>query len=170
MQAFSGIWVPVVTPFRADGRVDHGRLAALVQGLVGCGIHGLVACGTTGEAATLAEHEQEAVLRTVLGAAGSRAVLMGVSGIAPREVASACRRFGEQPVAGFLVPPPSYVRPSQQGIVEFYREVAAAAAPRALVVYDIPYRHRHHDGPGDAAPHRRNRRRAGAEGLRRRRP
>jgi len=139
MQQLSGIWVPVVTPFAADGRVDHERLAALVAGLVADGIHGLVACGTTGEAATLDEAEQAAVLRTVLQAAGGRKVLMGVSGIAPREVAAACRRFGEQPVAGFLVPPPSYVRPSQQGIVEFYREVAAAA-PSAIVVYDIPYR------------------------------
>lgn len=139
MQQLSGIWVPVVTPFAADGRVDHERLTALVASLVADGIHGLVACGTTGEAATLDEAEQAAVLRTVLQAAGGRKVLMGVSGIAPREVAAACRRFGEQPVAGFLVPPPSYVRPSQQGIVEFYREVAAAA-PSAIVVYDIPYR------------------------------
>lgn len=139
MQQLSGIWVPVITPFAADGRVDHERLAALVKSLVADGIHGLVACGTTGEAATLDEAEQADVLRTVLQAAGGRKVLMGVSGIAPREVAAACRRFGEQPVAGFLVPPPSYVRPSQQGIVEFYREVAAAA-PSAIVVYDIPYR------------------------------
>ncbi|WP_457337633.1 4-hydroxy-tetrahydrodipicolinate synthase [Rhizobacter sp. P5_C2] len=139
MQHLSGIWVPVITPFAADGRVDHERLAALVAGLVADGIHGLVACGTTGEAATLDEAEQAAVLRTVLQAAGGRKVLMGVSGIAPREVAAACRRFGEQTVAGFLVPPPSYVRPTQQGIVEFYREVAAAA-PSAIVVYDIPYR------------------------------
>jgi 4-hydroxy-tetrahydrodipicolinate synthase len=144
MQQLSGIWVPVVTPFAADGRVDHERLAALVKSLVADGIHGLVACGTTGEAATLDEAEQSAVLGTVLSAAGGRPVLMGVSGIAPREVVAACRRFGEQAgepaVAGFLVPPPSYVRPSQQGIVDFYREVAAAAAPRAIVVYDIPYR------------------------------
>jgi len=139
MQQLSGIWVPVITPFEADGRVDHERLAALVAGLVADGIHGLVACGTTGEAATLDEAEQADVLRTVLQAAGGRRVLMGVSGIAPREVAAACRRFGEQTVAGFLVPPPSYVRPTQQGIVEFYREVAAAA-PSAIVVYDIPYR------------------------------
>jgi 4-hydroxy-tetrahydrodipicolinate synthase len=139
MQQLSGIWVPVITPFAADGRVDHERLAALVAGLVADGIHGLVACGTTGEAATLDEAEQAGVLRTVLQAAGGRKVLMGVSGIAPREVAAACRRFGEQTVAGFLVPPPSYVRPTQQGIVEFYREVAAAA-PSAIVVYDIPYR------------------------------
>lgn len=137
---FHGIWVPVVTPFASDGTVDHPRLAALVAALVDSGVHGLVACGTTGESATLDESEQDGVLRTVLAAAGGRPVLMGVSGIAPREVAAACRRFGEQAVAGFLVPPPSYVRPSQAGIVAFYREVAAAAAPRAIVVYDIPYR------------------------------
>lgn len=140
MQAFSGIWVPVITPFAADGAVDHVRLGALVGELAQAGIHGFVACGTTGEAAMLGDDEQAAVLQTILAAAGGRPVLMGVSGIAPREVAAQCRRFGEQPVAGFLVPAPNYVRPSQAGIVDFFREVASAAAPHAVVVYDIPYR------------------------------
>jgi len=140
MRAFSGIWVPVVTPFAADGSVDAGGLARLVHRLIDAGIHGLVACGTTGEAATLSDDEQTVVLRTVCAAAGDTPVVMGVSGISPNEVAAQCTRWREEPIAGFLVPPPSYVRPSQQGIVDFYRRVTAAAAPRALLVYDIPYR------------------------------
>ena len=43
MRAFSGIWVPVVTPFAADGSVDVVGLAALVRRLVEAGIHGLIA-------------------------------------------------------------------------------------------------------------------------------
>jgi len=143
MQALTGIWVPLVTPFAADGRVDHPALAALVATLSRHGVHGFVACGSTGEAATLDVDEQAAVLCTVLDAAaasGGRPVLMGTSGCSAREVAASCRRHAALPLAGFLVPPPLYVRPSQAGIVEFYREVAEAAAPHGLVVYDIPYR------------------------------
>jgi 4-hydroxy-tetrahydrodipicolinate synthase len=140
MQAFSGIWVPVVTPFMPDGAVDAPGLAGLVGHLVESGVHGLVACATTGEAAMLDEREKELVLRTVLGACGEVPVLMGASGVSPRDVADQCRRWGRRRVAGFLVPPPGYVRPSQAGVIDFYRQVAAAAAPRAVVVYDIPYR------------------------------
>ena len=37
MQEFSGIWVPVVTPFAHGGEVDAAALAALVDGLVEAG-------------------------------------------------------------------------------------------------------------------------------------
>lgn len=138
MQEFSGIWVPVVTPFAPDGRVDMPGLAALVDSLVEARVHGLVACGTTGEAATLDENEKALVLDTVLRAGVP--VVMGVTGVSPNDVAKQCERWNAHRIAGYLVPPPAYVRPSQQGIIDFYTRVAAAAAPRAVVVYDIPYR------------------------------
>jgi 4-hydroxy-tetrahydrodipicolinate synthase len=141
---FSGIWVPVVTPFASDGSVDQTALRALVRGLVSAGIHGLVACATTGEAATLDDAEKAGVLRCVLDACGDAPVLMGVSGVVPRDVARECRHWSEHAgtgrIAAFLVPPPSYVRPSQAGLIQFYAEVAAAARPTPIVVYDIPYR------------------------------
>ncbi|MGB8423990.1 dihydrodipicolinate synthase family protein, partial [Paraburkholderia sp.] len=46
MSIFSGIWVPLITPF-ADGEVDHAALRALVRRSADAGIAGLVALGTT---------------------------------------------------------------------------------------------------------------------------
>jgi 4-hydroxy-tetrahydrodipicolinate synthase len=63
-----------------------------------------------------------------------------VSGVSPRDVAKQCQRWSAERIAGCLVPPPSYVRPSQQGVIEFYAQVAAAARPLPVIVYDIPYR------------------------------
>jgi 4-hydroxy-tetrahydrodipicolinate synthase len=137
---FSGIWVPVVTPFTHAGAVDEPRLAGLVRKLVDAGIHGLVVCATTGEAATLDDTEKALVLRTVRDACGDVPVVMGVSGVSPHDVARQCKTWGAQRIAGFLVPPPSYVRPSQPGLLAFYAEVAAAARPLPTIVYDIPYR------------------------------
>lgn len=140
MQEFSGIWVPVVTPFTLEGAVDAAGLSRLVRHLVEAGVHGLVACATTGEAATLDEEEKARVLRTVLDACGDVPVVMGASGVSPGDVAEQCRRWGACRIAGLLIPPPYYVRPSQQGVIDFYAQAAAAAAPHAVVVYDIPYR------------------------------
>ena len=139
-QEFSGIWVPVVTPFASSGAVDADALAALVRHLVDAGIHGLVVCGTTGEAATLDDDEKARVLATVTGVCGDVPVIMGVSGVSPLDVAKQCRQWSAYRLAGFLAPPPYYVRPSQQGVIDFYAHVAAAAAPHAVLVYDIPYR------------------------------
>lgn len=139
MQDFSGIWVPLVTPY-VDGAVDHDGLRRLVQGLGSTGIAGLVVCGSTGEAAALDEAEQAAVLRTVQESCADLPVILGVSGVTPTSVVARLTRFaGGHSLVGALVPPPYYVRPSQAGIEDFYTAVADAS-PVPLVLYDIPAR------------------------------
>ena len=51
---FSGVWIPLVTPFR-DHRVDHDALSVLVRRLAADGVAGFVVCATTGEAPLLNE-------------------------------------------------------------------------------------------------------------------
>ena len=79
---FSGLWIPLVTPFTADDQVDHAALSALVRDLCQRGVAGFVPCGSTGEAAALTAEEQLAVLDTTLAAAQGLPVLMGVGGLA----------------------------------------------------------------------------------------
>jgi 4-hydroxy-tetrahydrodipicolinate synthase len=139
MQDLSGIWIPLVTPFAPDGAVDHAGLGRLVEMLAAAGIAGFVACGSTGEAAMLDEAEQHDVLRTVLAHAGGRNVVFGVSGIRPEAV---CRRLAPLeglPLAGVLVSSPSYVKPSQAGLRDFFTAVADAS-PCPVLLYDIPAR------------------------------
>ncbi|HIV69599.1 MAG TPA: 4-hydroxy-tetrahydrodipicolinate synthase [Candidatus Aquabacterium excrementipullorum] len=139
MHVFSGLWAPLITPFTADGGLDLPSLTRLTRHLAQAGLHGLVICGTTGEPATLSSADKAQVLATVQTAAPGLPLVMGVSGVAPGVVAEECRHWAEFGVHGFLVPPPYYVRPSQEGIVGFFTHVAAEAG-LPLIVYDIPYR------------------------------
>ena len=136
----SGIWIPLLTPFRA-GAVDRPALARLVRHLAQQDVAGFVACGSTGEAAMLSPDEQDTVLATTLDAAGGLPVMMGVSGVQPQAVVQRSAELAERHprVAAFLVSPPAYVKPPQSGIAHFYTRVADAS-PRPLVVYDIPSR------------------------------
>lgn len=137
---FSGLWVPLVTPFSPSGdAVDHAGLDALARRLASEGIAGFVACGSTGEAAALDEQEQDAVLATILDAAGSLPVVMGLSGHHLDHAVQRTRRLGAWPLAGLLVPAPHYIRPSQQGLLQWFHAIADASA-MPLIVYDIPYR------------------------------
>jgi len=139
MVDFSGIWVPLVTPF-CNGQVDHPSLGRLVRHLAAQGVAGFVACGSTGEAAMLDEAEQDAVLATTLAAAGHVPVLMGLSGVNADRIALRARRLAEaHAVAGWLLTAPAYVKPSQAGIVRHFHTVASATK-RPLVAYDIPAR------------------------------
>jgi 4-hydroxy-tetrahydrodipicolinate synthase len=139
MSIFSGIWVPVVTPF-ADGAVDHAALRALVRLYAEAGVAGLVALGTTGEPAALADAEQDAVLATILAEAGSR--LPVLAGVAGNQAASLRRRIAQLndlPLAGLLISAPYYIRPSQAGLIEHFTGLADLST-KPVVVYDIPYR------------------------------
>lgn len=136
---FSGLWIPLVTPFRG-GAVDHPALIALVERLAPSGIAGFVVCGSTGEAAALDENEQLAVLATVAKAAPSLPRIMGISGYhIGKTVAWVRRLVDHEGLAGLLVPAPSYIRPSQAGLVEWFSAIAEASTV-PLLIYDIPYR------------------------------
>lgn len=135
---FAGLWVPLATPFR-HAAVDHTALAALVRRLKADGVAGLVACGSTGEAAALDDEEQLAVLDTVLAAACGLPVVMGLSGYHLPQMLARLEAAAARPIAGVLVPPPSYVRPAQAGVVQWFQALADAS-PVPLILYDIPYR------------------------------
>lgn len=145
MTAFHGIWVPLVTPFRRQ-RIDFAALRTLTRHIVDAGVAGLVVCGSTGEAAALDDEEQLAVLDAVLDTvrdAGHDAppcpVIMGLAGSNLNFALRHLERIRQRPVAGLLVPPPAYIRPSQAGIVEYFERLADAAT-MPLILYNIPYR------------------------------
>jgi 4-hydroxy-tetrahydrodipicolinate synthase len=111
----------------------------MTKKLAGQGIAGFVACGSTGEAAALDKAEQLAVLETVLDASQGLPVVMGLSGYHLGQTQEWVQTLARYPLAGLLVPAPHYIRPSQDGLLLWFRALAdASAAP--LVIYDIPYR------------------------------
>ncbi len=135
---FSGLWIALITPFRGDA-VDHPALARLVQHYAAAGVSGFVACGSTGEAAALDKTEQLAVLDTVLKAAGTVPVVMGVSGYHMGQTLAWYKELALRPVDGLLVSAPHYIRPAQTGLVQWFTALADAS-DKPLLIYDIPYR------------------------------
>jgi 4-hydroxy-tetrahydrodipicolinate synthase len=144
MQDFSGIWVPLVTPFIHDvpsqrRQIDFPALQKLARRAADAGVAGLVVCGSTGEAAALNDLEQLAVLDAVIKSVPSCPIMMGLSGSNMEAVQTQQQAAQQRPIAGLLVPPPSYIRPSQAGIVAYFQALADAATV-PLILYTIPYR------------------------------
>ncbi|WLG48738.1 4-hydroxy-tetrahydrodipicolinate synthase [Pseudomonas sp. FP1742] len=138
MSSFQGIWVPIVTPFH-NGAIDFVGLRRLVSHLLEKGVDGIVVCGTTGEAAALGKHEQLAVLDAVLEQVPPERVVMGLAGNNLTELLQFQSEILKHPLAGLLVPPPYYIRPSQAGLEAFFNTVADASTV-PVILYDIPYR------------------------------
>lgn len=135
----SGLWVPLVTPFK-DGAVDYASYERLVAHYVSLGIDGLFPLGTTGEAPTLDDDEAERLVeRTLVVAAGRVPVFVGVGGNATRKVEKSLRRLQRLPFDGIVSVCPYYNRPGPDGLIAHFRAVAAAT-DRDVLIYNIPYR------------------------------
>jgi 4-hydroxy-tetrahydrodipicolinate synthase len=137
-----GVYVAAVTPFGRDGEVALEALEALVHGFLDAGAAGIVALGTTGESAALEKEEKQAVIDVCAKACAERSAQLivgaGTNNTAASVAAVEALRGTPALVAALSVVP-YYVRPSEAGIVEHFKAVAAAS-PVPLVVYNIPYR------------------------------
>ena len=135
-----GAWTALITPFR-NGAVDHPALRAIVERQIELGIDGLVPCGTTGEAATMTEDEQVAVIETVVQTAAGRVPV--IAGTGSNDTARTIR-FTKRvaTIAGVdaaLVVTPYYNKPGQAALVRHFTEVAEGGG-LPVVLYNVPGR------------------------------
>lgn len=135
-----GAYTAIITPFR-DGRVDEPALRAHVDRQIAGGISGLVPCGTTGEAVTMSESEQLAVIEAVVDQAAGRVPI--IAGTGTNDTARTIRhtrRVAEIPgVSGALVVTPYYNKPSQEGLARHYEAIADDGG-LPVVMYNVPSR------------------------------
>jgi 4-hydroxy-tetrahydrodipicolinate synthase len=137
-----GLYVPLITPFTADGDLAVGSLEKLAHAVLDAGAAGLVALGTTGEPATLTAAERRVVMDACARVSRERGVPL-IAGAGSNDTASseeAVRDLARWPeVTAALTVVPYYTRPSEEGVVAHFTRLAAAS-PVPLIVYNVPYR------------------------------
>jgi 4-hydroxy-tetrahydrodipicolinate synthase len=138
MSRFGSVITAMVTPFTADGELDHEGAAELARWLVAQGNDALVLSGTTGEAACLTDEEQIALWRTVR-AAVDVPLIAGSGTNDTRHAAELTSAAAGAGMDAVLIVTPYYNRPSQAGIEAHFRQVCAATE-LPVIVYDIPVR------------------------------
>src|SRR5215212_10898583 len=137
----SGTYTALVTPFTADGEgIDFAALDALVEAQLAGGVSGLVPCGTTGEAPTLTDEEQVAVIKRVAAVVKGRApVMAGTGSFSTKKTIQASRAAVAAGADAVMLVMPYYSKPSQDGMREHVLAVARAV-DRPIVLYNIPGR------------------------------
>lgn len=135
-----GTGVALVTPFGKDGSVDYTALEKLVNHVIKGGVDFLVALGTTGETATLATEEKKKVLASVIQYNDNRLpVVCGIGGNNTQEVVDQLNTFELREVTAILSVTPYYNKPSQEGLYQHFRALAAAS-PKPIILYNVPGR------------------------------
>jgi 4-hydroxy-tetrahydrodipicolinate synthase len=138
---FGRVLTAMVTPLTEDGSIDLAGAQEVAAHLVDRQAHdGLVVMGTTGEAPTISDGEQHAVLEAVLDAVGDRAVV--IAGVGTNDTAHSvdlARSAERVGVHGLLVVTPYYNKPPQAGLLRHFTTVADST-DLPVMLYDIPPR------------------------------
>jgi 4-hydroxy-tetrahydrodipicolinate synthase len=137
----TGTGVALITPFDVQGRsVDYAALARLVNFVSDNGVSFLVALGTTAETPTLSEREKNGVVECIRQSnAKGLPIVLGMGGNNTADLLADIRQKDFSGVDALLSVTPYYNKPSQQGLYEHYKAVAAAS-PVPLLLYNVPGR------------------------------
>lgn len=124
-----GIIAYPVTPFAADSAatIDTAALTALVDRLIGAGVHAIAPLGSTGELAYLDENEFDTVVDTTISAVDGRVpVVVGVSDLTTAKTIRRAQYAEKAGADAVMVLPVSYWKLTEREIVEHYRSIGEA--------------------------------------------
>ncbi len=136
---FKGAFTALVTPF-SNGQLDEQAYRDLIEWQIQSGINGLVPCGTTGESATMSHDEHKRVIRVCVDQVKGRVpVLAGAGSNNTAEAVELTRYAKEAGADGALLITPYYNKPTQEGLYQHFKRIAAEVS-MPFIVYNVPGR------------------------------
>jgi 4-hydroxy-2-oxoglutarate aldolase len=134
----SGVFVPVVTPFRDDA-VDYDSLRSNLRGLGQTDVTGYFALGSNGEFHSLSDSEQFRVLEVFAEEAGDKVVMVGISRESTRESLEMAKRAAAMGFSYVSALTPSYfASKTTEAVLQAYYTRLADSSPLPLLVYNAP--------------------------------
>lgn len=100
-----GIYQAVTTKFDIQDRLDHEDMHRSFERQIKAGVDGLIVCGSLGEASTLSREEKLEILKTAIGAAKGKPVLLTISDGATRDAAKMAEAGAKLGASGLMALP-----------------------------------------------------------------
>jgi 4-hydroxy-tetrahydrodipicolinate synthase len=134
------ILTAIVTPFDEELRVNEEAFVALMRHLAENGSDGFVVAATTGEAATLTDEEQLALIELAVNERPpGKTIVAGAGTNDTRHAVKLTERASALGPDAIISVAPYYNRPSPLGLKRHY-EAVAAATELPVMLYNIPVR------------------------------
>jgi 4-hydroxy-tetrahydrodipicolinate synthase len=135
-----GTGVAMVTPFKSNLEVDYDGLGKLITFIISGGAEYVVSLGTTGETPTLSKEEKLEVLNYTYEQVDGRVpVVVGIGGNNTQELVHDLEKYPLDKATAVLSASPYYNKPSQEGLYQHYK-MLAAASPKPILLYNVPGR------------------------------
>ncbi len=137
---FKGLGVALVTPFKPTGEVDYTALRRLLDYQLAGGVDFLCVLGTTSEAPCLTDDEKQRIKDVVRERVqGQVPILLGCGGNNTAAIVHSLQHDDFTGIDGILSVCPYYNKPSQEGLYQHFRTIAAATS-LPVVLYNVPGR------------------------------
>ncbi|MEI6184922.1 MAG: 4-hydroxy-tetrahydrodipicolinate synthase, partial [Bacteroidota bacterium] len=100
----------------------------------------IVTLGTTGESATLTKTEKTSIINFTYEKVNKKVpVVVGIGGNNTQEIIEDLKYYPLEKASAVLSVSPYYNKPSQEGIFQHYKAIAAAS-PQPVILYNVPGR------------------------------
>ena len=130
----------MVTPMDAQKAVDYASVENVSRHLVEQKTDAIVVAGTTGESPTLTHEEEYEILHCVKATVnGDCKVIMGAGSNCTETAVRSSKKAQELGADAILSVVPYYNKPSQQGLIEHFGEIAKSV-DIPVILYNIPGR------------------------------
>jgi len=137
---FKGLGIALITPFLEDGSVDYKSLIRLVEYQLDNGADFFCILATTGETPTLSADEKSKIKNLIVDLVGGRVpILMGCGGYNTAAIVEELQTGDFRGIDGILSVCPYYNKPSQEGLYQHFKTIAAATS-LPVVLYNVPGR------------------------------
>lgn len=138
MKKLEGVMVPLITPFHEDESIDFEGLKKMIDYVIEGGMHGILIGGSTGEYHMMTADERRELIKAGCEYVNGRVPVMAGTGESTAKRTIELTNFAADCGASTaLVLPPYYQQTSEEGIVEFFQEVAEGSRI-GIVIYHNP--------------------------------
>lgn len=136
---FKGSIVALITPF-VDNKIDTQAFVRLLNWQIQEGTDAIVVCGSTGESFTTGPQEQAELIELAVKTVGGRVpVIAGAAAIDTAQTIKLSQQAERLGADALLIVTPPYIKPSQDGLYEYYQSVAESV-DLPIILYNNPSR------------------------------
>ncbi len=134
---YSGVVVPMITPFTRRGIVDYDAVSRITNNFIEAGVHPFI-IGTTGEAASISSREKLEFVKFLSGSFKGKCTLYaGVSGNCFSETLEAAGNYLDNGIDVLVAHLPSYYPVNSYHMLNYFEKLASEING-PLIIYNIP--------------------------------
>jgi len=134
---YSGVIVPMITPFTSDLSIDERAVARILESFTRQDVIPFI-LGTTGEGASMSPELKQSLVKSVIRITGDKhTVYAGVSGNSYVHSLEEARIYAGWGIRAVVCHPPSYYPIEYDSMLRYFEELADHS-PCPLILYNMP--------------------------------